>query len=243
LQAQLLQLQARYTADHPDVIKAKADIAEVQKKLAEVNAASSKATDTSDKASVSEPAEIRQLRLQVHQFETVIAQATSDQKKLQSSIQLYQSRTAMSPGIEEQYKQLMREYDNLQNTYHDLQAKQSSSEIATDMERQQEGEQMRILTPAGLPDSPSFPNRPLFAGGGLGVGLVLGIGIAMLLELRDKSIRTEKDAAAVLDLPLLVSVPWVGEEEAVARGNGNGHRPFWGRGGPSETKRGERVEV
>jgi len=31
LQSQLLQLQARYTADHPDVIKAKADIAEVRK--------------------------------------------------------------------------------------------------------------------------------------------------------------------------------------------------------------------
>src|SRR5258708_29724502 len=35
LQSQLLNLQARYTPDHPDVIKAKADIAEVKKKLAE----------------------------------------------------------------------------------------------------------------------------------------------------------------------------------------------------------------
>src|ERR1022692_1797575 len=32
LQAQLMTLQARYTEDHPDVIKTKADIAEVQKK-------------------------------------------------------------------------------------------------------------------------------------------------------------------------------------------------------------------
>ena len=39
LQAQLLQLQARYTDDYPDVIKTKADIAEVEKKLKEVNAA------------------------------------------------------------------------------------------------------------------------------------------------------------------------------------------------------------
>src|SRR5207245_7830222 len=34
LQTQLLQLQARYTDDHPDVIKTKADVAEVKKKLA-----------------------------------------------------------------------------------------------------------------------------------------------------------------------------------------------------------------
>ncbi len=71
MQSQLLRLQARYTDDHPDVIKTKADIAEVKKKLAEINKASSDATDTSsDKASAMEPPEIRQLRLQVHQYRT-----------------------------------------------------------------------------------------------------------------------------------------------------------------------------
>src|SRR5206468_6452676 len=46
LQSQLLSLQARYTADHPDVIKTKADIAEVKKKLAEINRVSSDPADT-----------------------------------------------------------------------------------------------------------------------------------------------------------------------------------------------------
>ena len=87
LQGQLMQLQARYTDDYPDVIKTKADIAEVQKKLKEVNAAaaSADASDSSEKASASEPPEIRQLRLQIHQYQNVIAQATLDQKKLQSA--------------------------------------------------------------------------------------------------------------------------------------------------------------
>ena len=44
LQSQLLSLQARYTEDHPDVIKTKSDIAEVKKRLAEVNTASTSAT-------------------------------------------------------------------------------------------------------------------------------------------------------------------------------------------------------
>src|SRR5713226_5639029 len=39
LQSQLVQLEARYTEDHPDVIKTKADMAGVKKKLAEVNSA------------------------------------------------------------------------------------------------------------------------------------------------------------------------------------------------------------
>src|SRR5579863_5800419 len=70
LQTRILQLQATYTDEHPDVIKTKADIAEVKKKLAEVNKAASEPKDGSiTNASATEPGEIRQLRLQVHQYE------------------------------------------------------------------------------------------------------------------------------------------------------------------------------
>jgi polysaccharide chain length determinant protein (PEP-CTERM system associated) len=239
MQAQLLDLQARYTPDHPDVIKTQADIAQVQKKLKEVNAAATaNPADSSEKASAAEPPEIRQLRVQIHQYQTVIEQATLDQKKLQSSIGLYQSRTAMSPNVEQQYNLLTRDNNNAQAFYKDLLAKKSSAALGTSMESQQEGEQMHILATAGLPDSPSFPNRPLFAAGGLGAGLGLGFLIAILLEFTDKSIRTEKDAAAIMDLPLLISVPWLGEDEEDAGASGNGHarRHFWSRGDPASPK-------
>jgi polysaccharide chain length determinant protein (PEP-CTERM system associated) len=240
LQSQLLQLQARYTNDHPDVIKTKADIAEVQKKLNQLNTAAVGATSTKDKSDVAEPPEIRQLRLQVHQYEGVISQASTEQKRLQGQIQLYQSRAAMSPAIEEQYKVLTRDYDNAQSFYQDLLKKKSSSELAYDMENQAQGEQMTILNPASLPDSPSFPNRLVFAGAGLGAGLALGLFLAIVLELGDKSIRTEKDAAAVMDLPLLASVPWLGEEENA--GIDGGRHSLWRRNG-SQTKDREKVEV
>jgi uncharacterized protein involved in exopolysaccharide biosynthesis len=246
LQAQLLQLQARYTEDHPDVIKTKADIAEVQKKLKEVNAAAAaaSATDSSDKANSAEPPEIRQLRLQIHQYQGVIEQATVDQKRLQSQIGVYQSRTAMSPGVEEQYKLLTRDNDNAQALYKELLGKKSAAALGTSMENQQEGEQMHIAVAAGMPDSPTFPNRPIFAAGGLGVGLALGLLIAIWLEFSDKSIRTEKDAAAIMDLPLLISVPWLGDDEDdAANGNGSARRRFWGRSDPASPKDHENVEV
>jgi len=244
LQTTLLQLQARYTDDHPDVIKTKADIAEVQKKLKEVNAAAAASTTSdTEKASASEPPEIRQLRLQIHQYQSVIDQATVDQKRLQSQINVYQSRTAMSPGVEEQYKLLTRDNENAQNFYKELLAKRSSAGLGLSMESQQQGEQMNIVASAGLPESPSFPNRPIFAAGGFGAGLALGLLIAIWLELSDKSIRTEKDAAAIMDLPLLISVPWLGEDEEGNAANGNGRRRFWGRSGPGSAKDHERVGV
>jgi len=225
LQTQLIDLEARYTADHPDVIKTRADIDQVRKKLKEVNDATAGGSDVAnDRGSGSEPAEIRQLRLQIHQYQDLIAQATRDQKKLQQEISVYQSRVASSPAIEGEYKELARDYDNAQKVYQDDLAKQSTSKMATQAQQQQQGEQMALLDPATLPDSPSFPNRLLFAGGGLGAGLALGLGLALWLELRDKSIRTQADAEAALDLPMLVAVPWVVQTMPA---NGNSH--FWKR--------------
>jgi polysaccharide chain length determinant protein (PEP-CTERM system associated) len=227
LQTQLVDLEARYTADHPDVIKTQADITQVKKRLAEINNASGDATNvTTGKESGSDPPEIRQLRLQVHQYEDLIAQASRDQKRLQGEIAVYQGRVALSPAIEEQYKQLARDYDNTQKVYQDLLANKSKSDIALKMEQQQEGEQMRLLNSASVPDAPSFPNRLFFAGGGLGAGLALGASLALWLEFRDKSIRTQADAEAALELPMLVAMPWVVE---IAQANGNGKSHFWER--------------
>jgi polysaccharide chain length determinant protein (PEP-CTERM system associated) len=234
LQAQLIDLEGRYTEDHPDVIKTKSDIAEVKKQLAALDSPNAKSTDTAgDKGSSSEPPEIRTLRLQIHQYEDMIAQGTRDQKKLQEEISVYQGRVAASPAIEEQYKELARDYDNAQKVYQDDLAKQSTSKMATQAEQDQEGERMALLNPADLPDTPSFPNRLLFAGGGLGTGLVLGLGLTMWMELREKCIRTEADAEAAVGLPVLVAVPWVLQPQ-LENGNGKGH--FWSRKKPATEK-------
>lgn len=228
LQSQLLELQARYTEDHPDVIKTKADIAEVKKKLAEVEKDSNGGVGeaATEKASGMEPPEIRQLRLQIHQYSDLISAATRDQKRLQQEIGVYQGRISLSPAIEEQYKQMARDYENANKNYQDLLSKKSAADLTVNMTNQAQGEQMALLNPANLPDSPSFPNLGYFLGGGLGTGLALGIGLAMWLELRDKSIRTEADAEAALDLPILIAVPWVG----VAAGpNNNDRLRFWKR--------------
>jgi uncharacterized protein involved in exopolysaccharide biosynthesis len=236
LQSQLLQLKARYTDDYPEVIKTKADIKALQKKIDDVNAAAASNDGSKDtKASVAEPPEIQQLRLQIHQQKENIAQVTRAQQKLEEQIKVYQGRVSLSPAIDQQYKELTRGYDSAQKTYNDLLAKKAQAEIQFAMEKEQQGEQMHVQGPASLPELPSFPNRLLFAGGGLGGGLVLGLALAMWLEFRDKSVRTEADVIALLGLPVLTQVPWVGAESA--NGNGSGKS----RSGGAKEK--ETVEV
>jgi uncharacterized protein involved in exopolysaccharide biosynthesis len=223
-QSQLIALQGRYTDDFPDVIKTKKQIADLQKQLDQINAAApNSAAVSSAQGNAAEPPEIQQLRMQIHQYSNVIAQATREQTNLQNQIKVQQGRVALSPGVEEQYKQLTRDYETAQKFYNDLLDKKSQSEMQTAMEREQQGEQMRLQIPANLPDSPSFPNRLLFAAGGLGGGLVLGLGLGLLLELRDKSLRSESDVIAALDLPVLSQLPWVGNPPAGLNGNGKGN--------------------
>lgn len=223
LQQQLITLKARYTDSYPEVVKTKNDIQEVQKKLDELNTAAANPgkVDDSSRPNLAEPPEIQQLRLQLHQNQEVIAQITRDQARLQGQIRTLQGRVALSPAIEQQYKELTRDYETAQKIYDDDLAKRSQSQMQTDMEQEQQGEQMNILRPADLPDAPSFPNRWLFSGGGLAAGLGIGFGIALWLEMRDKSVRTEADVIALLGLPVLSQVPWVGMEAAERNENGN----------------------
>ena len=83
---------------------------------------------------------------------------------------------------------------------------------------------MHVLTPANLPSTPSFPNRLLFAGGGFAGGLIIWFGLAMWLEFRDESLRTEADVVALLDLPVLTQVPWVTTESPDSNANGKSRK-------------------
>lgn len=216
-QSQLIELQARYTDDHPDVIKLKQEIAQIQRRIDDLaNADPNSGPRGTERASAAEPPQIQQLRAQIRNLAQTIEEKNREQARLQEQIRVFQSRVQLSPVIEQQFKELTRDYDTALAHYNDLLSKRTQSEMATDLERRQQGEQFRVLDPANLPESPSYPDRAQYALGGLGVGLLLGGGLALLFEMRDKSIRSERDVEALLALPTLAMVPTVS--------NGNGSR-------------------
>lgn len=238
LQNQLITLEGRYTSDHPDVIKLKNEIAQLKKKIDEATtAAKDKSADKTESAALTEPPQIQQLRSQIHQYEQTMKEKTREQERLQGQIGIYQSRVQLSPLVEQQFKELTRDTLTAQRFYDDLLTKRTTSEISADMERRQQGEQFRVMDPANLPAAPSFPDRRLFAAGGLGGGLALGLGLALLLEMRDKAIRSERDIEFYLQLPTLTLVPLIGEE------NSDQKNSFRKKGRAKGTRPGQGVEV
>jgi polysaccharide chain length determinant protein (PEP-CTERM system associated) len=207
LQIQLAGLQSRYTDDYPDVIKTKNDIAALKKKIAENEEQKRQAVPDKSPKSTVEPQQVAQLRAQIHNYDQVIAEKTRAQDQIKQQIKVYQDRVQSSPAVEQQFKELTRDHQTALDFYNDLLKKRDQSAMATDLNRHQEGEQFRVLDPANMPDKPSFPNRPLFALGGFGGGLGLGLAIAFLLEMKNTSMRTERDVEFILRLPVLAMVP------------------------------------
>jgi polysaccharide chain length determinant protein (PEP-CTERM system associated) len=204
-QAQLVVFEGLYTTDHPDVIRTKYQIEELKSKLREA----SHAPPTPDSAGseITEPAQIRQWRVQLQHLDEVINDKAAEQEHIQKEIQNYQARLHLSPTIAEQLKTLNQDYQSALIMYNDLVSKMSQSEIAARLELQQQNEQFRVVDPPSLPQKPSYPKRWMFALGGLGVGLLLGLCLALLLEELDKSIRTEHDVHYYLNLRALATVP------------------------------------
>jgi polysaccharide chain length determinant protein (PEP-CTERM system associated) len=222
LEDQLVVLQARYTDDYPDVIKTKNDIAQLKKRMKEEDAKRAQGVTPGGGAgnSVVEPPQIQQLRVQLHQDDVTIRQATKQQQQLQKQIQTLQARLQMSPSVQEQYKQLTRDHKTALDFYNSLLKKQKESAIATDLERRQQSEQFRVLDPANLPDRPSFPDPLKFYAGGMVGGLVLGFGVVGLVEVRDKKLRTERDVEHFLKLPTLALIPSIDQGKALSIGYG-----------------------
>jgi polysaccharide chain length determinant protein (PEP-CTERM system associated) len=201
LQESLAAAEARYTSDHPDVVKLKKEIAALQGK------SQAPANGGGVKTNTPEPAQLKQMRLSIHQLEEIVREKSKEQERLRGEIHKYEARMQLSPVIEEQFKSLTRDYQTALGFYTDLLNKKTQSEMATDLERKQQGEQFRIMDPPNLPEKPTFPNRQLIALGGFAGGICLGFGLAFFLEMRNQAIRTEDEVTFYLELPTLALVP------------------------------------
>ena len=205
LQEQLAILLTKYTPEHPDVIKAKAQIEDLKKRMAETP--SPKSQPSATQLALREPPSIQQLRTRIKQDEFAISDLTKRQSQIQDQIRALQSRLQASPVVEQQLKELTRSYQTASELYNELLKKRENAAMATDLEHQQQGETFKVLDAPSLPSSPSFPKKTLFVGGGGGAGLALSLGILYLLALTDKALYTERDVELCLKLPVLASVP------------------------------------
>jgi polysaccharide chain length determinant protein (PEP-CTERM system associated) len=204
-QTLLSDLLSKYTPQHPDVIKLKAQIEDTKRKSAA--SADNKPSGASTQGVAHEPPQMQQFRARIKLDELSIADAIKHQGQIQDKIQQLQGRVQSSPMVEQQLKELTRNYQTASDMYNDLLKRQQNSSMVVHLENEKQSETFRVLDPPSFPMTPSFPSKILFLGGGAGAGLALGLGILYLLMLTDKAMYTEHDVELCLKLPVLTLVP------------------------------------
>jgi uncharacterized protein involved in exopolysaccharide biosynthesis len=133
------------------------------------------------------------------------------QARIQNQVGAYESKLEAAPVIEEEYQQVTRDHETALQFYNSLLRKMNESSMASELEHRRQGEQFQVMDDPNLPDRPKFPNRRLFAAGGLAGGLFLGLLLTGLLEYRDTSLRTEQDVLALTTLPVLAVLSHISE--------------------------------
>ena len=208
-QTQLVAAQGRYTDDHPDVVRLRNEVQRLQQRIenSEKMASVDEKPSSGGGESVFEPKEAKQLRAALGQLDTTIMQKRKEQAALQTQVRTLQARLQVSPAIEEEYKNVSRDYQAALQMYNDLLAKRTQSEMATELEHHQEGDQFRVMDPANLPERPTWPKRVQWTGFAFGAGVALGLALAFLLEWRDSSLHNQEDVEFYLKLPTLASMP------------------------------------
>ena len=224
LQAQLDLLRIRYSDEHPDVKRLRAEIVRVkalEEKEAEQAALTPPPAKAKDKGgdaarvaaaaqgskqaapSVRDTAVIEQARERVSALKAQLALLNKDmdtrkaeQDRILHDMNVYQSRIDNLPIREQEMAKVLRDYEISKGNYSSLLSKKIAAEMATDMERRQKAERFTIIDPATVPFRPYKPDRPSLILLGSIVGMGLGLVVGLGKEFRKEALLGEWELPA-----------------------------------------------
>ena len=206
-----LNLQAmlgRLTPKHPEVLRMKRAIAELQRRVdTESGERPVSADPPASAAEKARRARLDESKAEMANLDRDIASKTAEEKRLRVVLAEYQRRLEAAPTRESELTELTRDYSTIQASYQSLLAKKQESQIAANLERRQIGEQFKVLDPARLPEKPSSPDRPRLYLLGLVIALAAGVAWAAAAEYFDRSLRSEEDVRLALNIPVLATFP------------------------------------
>ena len=182
LNALLERLRLKYTDEHPEIIRLKARIGEIE------NGNNNMKETTRTNVDINQ-----QLRVERNQL-------------LQDSIKEYQRRVEMTPKVDQQLRELTRGYEVTQKEYQSLLDKRLQAEMAASMERMQRGERFLIIDEAKIPTSPYRPRRLQVLLISLLLAIAAGAGLVAAVEYFDTSFYTNKDLEDFSGLPVIANI-------------------------------------
>ena len=217
LRLELRQLERRYTDRHPEVVRARTEIEELEGAIARGGTAATAAPEPS-------ALQVRHMQLQAElgAVEERLANARRERQALLTESDSYQNRVEAAPRHEAALAALHRDYETTQEQYHALLERLRNARMAEDREKTQQGGVFRIVEPPRVPAAPASPNRLRLILMGILAGLGLGVGAAFFSEQVDPSFRDVDDVETSLRLPVLAAVPKLPDRDGRRWGRSSG---------------------
>lgn len=178
-EARLQELNSKFGDKHPQVVEAKANIAELRTRI---------------------DAEIRRVTGGVSVTNTINKQRVAQVKR---ELEAQRGKLLQMKAVRDQGQVLVRELENAQRAYDNVMTRLNQ----TAMESQANQSYVNLLTTAQPPAEPATPKLLLNTALAIFLGALLAIGVALLLELSTRRIRAPEDVIAALGLPVLGVLP------------------------------------
>jgi polysaccharide chain length determinant protein (PEP-CTERM system associated) len=199
LKQELAQLRAQYSEKYPDVARTKAEIATLERQIAN-RPATPAATATG-------PAESPRTTGAIALVDAELRRLKAEEARLRDTIATYQRRVDEMPQREAEFQQMARDYETTRDLYKSLLARYEEATMGETMEQKNKGEVFRVVDPAVPADSPAAPKRLLLIliAGMLSLGLAAAV--VVVAEQFDTSFHSVESLRSFTSVPLAVAVP------------------------------------
>ena len=199
LRQELASARARFTEEHPTVVRLKAQLAATEGESAD--------SPVDATAAASSSPYVLRLRETLRATESELKVLKTEEQRLRGAIAAYQARLENTPKREQEFQELSRDYESTKQLYDLLGKRYEEAQLAESMEQRQKGERFRMLDPAIASQIPAAPNRPRLFILSLVLSLGLGAGALVLAEMLDTSFHSVSELREFSIVPVLVSVP------------------------------------
>jgi uncharacterized protein involved in exopolysaccharide biosynthesis len=208
--AELKRLSERYGPAHPDIARQKRIVASLE------DAAARPAPKKPAEPASSNPGVVS-LQVQVQAANQELKDLRARRAEVVARMGQYNASIRDTPGVEQAYRDLVRDHENATRKYQDLRSKQMEAQVAVELEKDRKGERFSLIEPPQFPEKAVEPNRrKLLALATVG-SLGSGVGAAVLLENLNRSVTSPSALGRLLESPVIGVVPRVVDEAERAR--------------------------
>lgn len=217
LTAKLEKYKLQYREKHPDVVDTQTQIDKVNEELAALAKNTDLRVREANRTS-SRKAELQKKNLEIERQKAESQIALIEQQFQMKDEELRQNAVLITaleskintiPNVKVALEAVNNQYLSAKSTYDDLLKKKNDASLQVQVESNAQGETIRVVDSANLPQSPvNASKRYMAILMGAGVGMMLGLFLAALFEVpRLFKIQNIEDAKHYTGLPVLASVP------------------------------------